>query len=116
MLKTDARLWKRSGFLLCLLALLAFSALPAFAQISPESKEQQRKEQKRFLKEAAKTESVYKDTHLNTDTYTFKKGEAGRINAKNNRAAYLFDENGKPIKKKKLFEKKRRQPKKKRID
>ena len=99
--------------LLCLL--LALVAAPAFAQISYATNGQQKKQQKQFLKEAEKTESVYKDTHLNTDVYTFKKGEAARkrIKAKNGRAGYTFDANGKPVKTKKAFRKQKAKRQKK---
>ena len=90
------------------LLLLLLGALPAMAQIKNLSDDKQKKEQKRFLKEAEKTESTYKETHLNTDAYTFKKGEAARkrVKKRDERRQYKFDEAGKPLKKKTFLRRK----------
>ncbi len=82
--------------------------IPAEAQIKNQSTEKHKREQRRFLKEAENTESEYKETHLNTEAYTFKQGEAARKRAKkrDERRAYKFDEAGKPVKKKGLFKRK----------
>ena len=88
----------------------AFILLPYLtsAQIQQTTEVQHKKEQKRFLKQARATESAYKDTHLNTSTYTFKKGESARKRAKkaDEHQLYKYDDTGKPLKKKGLFRKK----------
>ncbi|MEJ8758486.1 hypothetical protein WG947_15840 [Pontibacter sp. H259] len=88
--------------------ILTLLPLATEAQIQATTSGRHKKEQKRFLKEAKATESAYKDTHLNTRTYTFKKGESARKRVKKNdeRRSYKFDEAGKPLKKKGLFRKK----------
>lgn len=98
-----------------LLALVLLTAVPAFCQISYESAENHKQERKKFLKEAEKAEATYKDTHLNTGAYNFKKGEAGRrrLKAKDERGRYQFDENGEPVKKRKPFWKRKRKKVKK---
>ncbi|MBB6613113.1 hypothetical protein H7F15_18885 [Pontibacter sp. Tf4] len=89
---------------------LAFSLITesTFAQIKATTDSKHKKEQKRFLKEARKTESTYKETHLNTNTYTYKKGEAARKRAikRDERRKYKYDDTGKPHKKKQIFRKK----------
>lgn len=93
---------------LCCLMLLLLMVAPAIAQIQPQTAEAHKKEQKRFLKQAQKTESTYKDTHLNTEAYTFKRGEAARKKVKKHdeRRKYKFDETGKPLKKKTFLRRK----------
>ena len=88
--------------------LLLLGAVPAMAQIQNLSDDKHKKEQKRFLKEAEKTESTYKETHLNTDAYTFKKGEAARkkVKKRDERRRYKFDEAGNPQKKKTFLRRK----------
>ena len=92
----------------CILVMLFVGIAPAMAQIQSKSVEKHRKEQKRFQKEARKTESDYKATHLNTDAYTFKKGEAARkkVKKRDERRQYKFDETGKPLKKKTFLRRK----------
>ncbi|MEJ8803680.1 hypothetical protein [Pontibacter sp. H249] len=68
-----------------------------------------KQERKRFLKQAKAAETDYKDTHLNVDTYTFKEGKAGRKRAKKDeRARYQFNDAGEPVKKKRLFSRKKK--------
>ena len=88
--------------------LLLLGAVPAMAQIQNLSDDKHKKEQKRFLKEAEKTESTYKETHLNTDAYTFKKGEAARkkVKKRDERRRYKFDEAGNQQKKKTFLRRK----------
>ncbi|WP_219337354.1 hypothetical protein [Pontibacter populi] len=90
------------------LMLLLLGVVPAMAQIKNLSDDKQKKEQRRFLKEAEKTESTYKDSHLNTNAYTFKKGEAARkrVKKRDERRQYKFDEAGKPLKKKTFLRRK----------
>ena len=88
--------------------ILFVGIMPAMAQIRTQTVEKHKKQRERFLKEAEKTESTYKETHLNTDAYTFKKGEAARkrMKKRDERRRYKFDETGKPLKKKSFFRKK----------
>ena len=89
----------------CLAIMLFFSTTPATAQISKKSADKHRKEQRRFLREADKADARYKDTHLDVNTDTYKKGEVppGKI-----RSGRAFKNNaaGKPVKKRTLFRKK----------
>ncbi|NDK56943.1 hypothetical protein [Pontibacter fetidus] len=95
-------------WVLCFFIILFVGLAPALAQIQAKSIERQKKEQKRFLKEAERTESDYKATHLNTSAYTFKRGEAARkrVSKRDERRQYKFDEAGNPQKKKTIFRKK----------
>ncbi|MFD2246963.1 hypothetical protein [Pontibacter ruber] len=86
------------------------------AQISYKAVDQHNHLKRQSLKEADKTDVAYKDTHLNTSTYTFKKGEAGRKRVATNdgRNKYRFTERGNaaqslPVKLKKgwLFKRKK---------
>ncbi len=52
--------------------------LKASAQIAFVGKSQLKAETKRNKREAARIESDYKETHLNTDHFTYKKGKSGR--------------------------------------
>ena len=95
-------------WVLCFFIVLALGAVPVMAQIHTQTSEKQKKQQKRFLKEAEKTESAYKETHLNTEAYTFKRGEAARkrVTKRDERRQYKFNEAGSPQKKKTIFRKK----------
>ncbi|PRY14776.1 hypothetical protein CLV24_10313 [Pontibacter ummariensis] len=62
---------------LVLLLFFLFS-VPVSAQINHVSHSKHEQELRQSLKEAAKVDALYKETHLNTDTYTFRKGVAGR--------------------------------------
>ncbi|HEY4652229.1 MAG TPA: hypothetical protein VIG72_12490 [Pontibacter sp.] len=81
---------------------------PVAAQIQQTSKGQHKKEQRRYLKEARNTEAAYKDTHLNPDTYTHRKGEAARkrVKKRDERRQYKFDDTGQPVKKTRVARKK----------
>ncbi|MBC5775860.1 hypothetical protein H8S95_17425 [Pontibacter sp. KCTC 32443] len=93
---------------LCFLIMLFIGTMPAMSQIKQQTEEKHKKERNQYLREAEKTESTYKETHLNTDAYTFKKGEAARkrVKKRDERRQYKFDETGKPLKKKSLIRKK----------
>ncbi len=52
--------------------------LQASAQIAYLGNSQLKAETKRNKREAARIEADYKDTHLNTDYFTYKKGKASR--------------------------------------
>lgn len=94
------------------LALLLFflvGALPGYAQTTHDAVEKHDQEVRQSLKEAAKIESIYKDSHLNTEAYTFKKGEPGRRRQqKDGRDKYQFNINGDPVVKSKPFWKKKK--------
>lgn len=94
------------GFGLLLFFLLG--TLPGYAQVSHETSAKHEQELRQSLKEASQLKTTYKDTHLNTDAYTFKKGAAGRRRVhKDNRDEYQFNMSGEPVKKRRLFKKKR---------
>jgi hypothetical protein len=61
---------------ICVTGLLLAMSGPVMGQIShkPLNKHDQLK--RKSLKEASQTEADYKDTHLNMDAYSFKKGGA----------------------------------------
>ncbi|MCJ8166083.1 hypothetical protein MKJ04_14645 [Pontibacter sp. E15-1] len=96
------------------LALLLLAALPGYGQISFDAREKHEQKMRKSLKEAEQVEYTYKETHLNTSAYTFKKGAAARKRRKQDRrATYQFDENGKPARKILFFKKRKlRQSKK----
>jgi len=99
---------KQISTLMIICLVLALLPEGASAQTQTTTDGKHKKEQKRFLKEARNTESAYKETHLNTGSFTFRKGEAARKRAKkrDERLQYKFDDTGKPLKKKQLFRKK----------
>ncbi|MBC5993844.1 hypothetical protein [Pontibacter cellulosilyticus] len=90
--------------------MLLLATAPTFAQIKHKSNEEHKQQRKKFLKQADTVEAQYKDTHLNVDAYTFKVGEAGRkrVKKKDERARYQFNEAGEPVKKKRLFNRKKK--------
>ena len=100
----------------CSLFLLLFfllGVLPGYGQTSHTAIARHDQELKKSLKEAAKVDAAYKDTHLNTDAYTFRKGEAGRKRLRSNeRAQYQFNVKGDAAKKLRLFKKKRHRQRK----
>ncbi|WP_299761179.1 hypothetical protein [uncultured Pontibacter sp.] len=96
------------GFGLLLFFLLG--TLPGYGQVSYEASARHEQQLRKSLKDAEKVDNKYKSTHLNTDTYTFKKGVAGRKRVKRDdgRSKLQFNVNGEPAKKPKLFKKKRK--------
>lgn len=90
------------------LTLLLFLALPGHAQISFTAHERHEREMRKSLKEAEKADPVYKETHLNTNAYTFRKGEAARKRLKQDeRSVYKFNDSGKPVKRAWIFKKRK---------
>jgi len=71
----------------CAAALLLMVSLPAVGQISNKAISRHEQLKRQSLKEASLVESSYKDTHLNMDIYTFRKGEAAKAGG---RAAHLL--------------------------
>ncbi|GAB3202744.1 hypothetical protein ABID22_001041 [Pontibacter aydingkolensis] len=97
-------------WLCSLLVILLLAATPAFAQISHKSSDNHKQQRKKFLRQADTVEAQYKDTHLNVNTYKFKIGESGRKRAKKDeRKRYQFNDAGEPVKKKRLFSRKKKQ-------
>lgn len=62
--------------------LLLFAACPAMAQISYKTTDKHEQLKRKSLREASQVDATYKDTHLNMEAYTFKKGEAGKSDAR----------------------------------
>lgn len=90
---------KAMKVMLPLVLLLLFGALPGYGQISHKAQEKHAREMRKSLKEAAKADLAYKETHLNINAYTFKKGAAARRRLKKDeRASYQFNERGEPLK------------------
>jgi len=87
--------WK---WLVAIAVLILFNTESATAQISYKTIDQHNQLKRQSLKEAGRADVAYKDTHLNVDAYTFKKGEAARKRAaaKDGRNKYRFNENGDP--------------------
>ncbi|RDV11533.1 hypothetical protein DXT99_24320 [Pontibacter diazotrophicus] len=94
--RSDAK--KAVKVMLPLVLLLLFGALPGYGQISHKAQEKHGREMRKSLKEAAKADIAYKESHLNTNAYTFRKGAAARRQIKQDeRASYQFNERGKPM-------------------
>ena len=96
------------------LLMLLLVALPGYGQISFKAHERHEREMRKSLKEAEQADLAYKDTHLNTNAYSFKKGVAARKRLKQQeRSGYQFNENGKPVKWTKIFRKRKHKREKK---
>ena len=94
-----------------LLLFFLLGTLPGYGQVSYEASAKHEQQLRKSLKDAEKVDSKYKDTHLNTDAYTFKKGAAGRKRVKRDDGARLhFNVNGDPARKFKLFKKRKYKP------
>ncbi|MDQ3290390.1 MAG: hypothetical protein M3Q05_03770 [Bacteroidota bacterium] len=59
-------------------ALTLVLSLQVSAQIAFTNDAQLKAETRRSRREAARTEAEYKETHLNTSNFTYKKGKSGR--------------------------------------
>ncbi|CAM3795356.1 hypothetical protein POKO110462_20100 [Pontibacter korlensis] len=94
---------------LALLLFFLIGTLPGYGQTSFQASAKHEQQLRKSLRDAEKANAKYKDTHLNTDTYTFKKGEAGRRRVRNEERGKLqFNVKGDPVKKLKLFNKKKK--------
>lgn len=94
---------------LSLLLFFLLGTLPGYGQISYQASAKHDQQLRKSLRDAEKVDSKYKDSHLNTDAYTFKKGEAGRKQVKRNKRDQLqFNVKGDPAKKLHLFKKKKK--------
>jgi hypothetical protein len=92
-----------------LLLFFLLGTLPGYGQISYQASAKHDQQLRKSLRDAEKVDSKYKDTHLNTGAYTFKKGEAGRKRLKKDGRDHLqFNVNGDPAKKMNLFKKKKK--------
>jgi len=60
------------------LLLTVLSCAPALAQITHRSQAAIKAETRKSKRDAARFKADYKESHLNTAHYTYKKGEAGR--------------------------------------
>lgn len=97
-----------------LVLLLLLVAMPGYSQISFNAQEKHGREMRKSLKEASKADIAYKETHLNPNAYTFKKGTAARKRIRKDELAnYQFNERGKPIRWYHFLKKKRKQEQKK---
>ncbi len=94
-----------------LVVLLIITIGSASAQISFKETAKHEQRKKRFLKQASQADAAYKDTHLNTEAYTFRKGKAARKRTvRDERDKYKFSENGQAVQRKhKLKKRSRRQ-------
>lgn len=107
-----SRIRSASALLLTGLLLVAGSGLsPIRAQTTYATHSQVKQETRKGVRQAKKAPAEYKDTHLNPDVHTFKKGRHGRRRL-TPRDGYEFDESGYPIilnkpKKKGLFRRKK---------
>ena len=86
---------KKLGFdretkrLVVMTGMLLLAALPAFSQISYTMTDKHGRLMRKALRDADHVEaSTYKDTHLNMEAYTLKKGESGKV--RQQRASGLF--------------------------
>ena len=101
--------------LLPLVLLLLLGNIPGYGQISHKAQERHDREMRKALREAARADHTYKETHLNTNAYTYRKGTVARKRIKKDeRASYQFNERGRPMKWYHFLKKKKyRQEKKK---
>lgn len=77
------RFEKQTKRLVVMTGLCFLVAWPALGQISYSMEEKHERLKRKSLREASQTEtSVYKDTHLNMEAYSFKKGESGKANSR----------------------------------
>lgn len=78
--------------IICFL-LLSFTAVTVFGQTTYRSPAAIKAETRKSKREAARTEADYKESHLNTAHFTFKKGKAGRksVRVNNIPADFIFD-------------------------
>ena len=86
--------------------LFSVACRPATAQIAYSSEEKAEKMTKKSIREAKKYQADYKETHLNTQVYTYERGEMGRKKNKGDNTLFYAD---KPENKglKRLFKKKK---------
>ncbi|SIT87955.1 hypothetical protein SAMN05444128_1746 [Pontibacter indicus] len=71
------RLTKR---LVMMTGMLLLAALPAFSQISYTMTDKHGRLMRKALRDASQVEAdTYKETHLNMEAYTLKKGESGKV-------------------------------------
>jgi hypothetical protein len=69
--------------------LFSIACRPVSAQIAYSSPEKAEKLTKKSIRDAKKYDVAYKETHYNTNTYTYQRGEAGRkINKGDNTLLY----------------------------
>jgi hypothetical protein len=77
------RVEKQSKRLVVMACLCVLVAWPALGQISYKTVDRHEQLKRKSLREASQTEtSAYKDTHLNMEAYTFKKGESGKTKSR----------------------------------
>jgi hypothetical protein len=99
---------KAVKIVLSLALLLLFGASPSYGQISFKSHEKHGQKMRQSLKEAEQIELAHKETHLNPNTYTFRKGAPARKRVKQDeRNSFHFNERGKPMKWTRFFKKKK---------
>ena len=72
----------RAKCLVVVAGLLLIAACPAVAQISYKTVDKHEQLKRQSLREASQVDATYKDTHLNMEAYTFKKGESGKSDAR----------------------------------
>ncbi|TPE40294.1 hypothetical protein [Pontibacter mangrovi] len=106
---TDFCFKKACKYGLGLLLFFVAGTLPGYGQTSFEASAKHEQQLRKSLREAEKVDAKFKETHLNTDAYTFKKGASGRRRVRNNeRDKMQFNVNGEPVRKLKIFGKKRK--------
>jgi hypothetical protein len=77
------RFYNQTKRLVVVTGLCFLATWPAMGQISYKTADKHEQLKKKSLREASQTETTaYKDTHLNMEAYTFKKGESGRANSR----------------------------------
>ncbi|EJF08983.1 MULTISPECIES: hypothetical protein [Pontibacter] len=71
---------KQTKRLVVMTGMLFLAAWPAFGQISYTMTDKHGRLLRQSLREANQVEATtYKETHLNMDAYTLKKGESGKV-------------------------------------
>lgn len=71
---------KHTKRLVAMTTMLLLAALPAFSQISYTMTDKHDRLMRQALRDADEVEATtYKETHLNMEAYTLKKGESGKV-------------------------------------
>ncbi|MCP2043208.1 hypothetical protein [Pontibacter sp. HSC-36F09] len=71
---------KQTKRLVVMTGMLLLAAMPAFSQITYNMTDKHGRLMRKALRDADQVEATtYKESHLNMDAYTLKKGESGKV-------------------------------------
>ena len=77
--------------MLWLSVLFSVASRPVSAQIAYSSEEKAEKQTKKSIRDSRKYQADYKDSHLNTEVYTYERGETGRKKSKGDNTMLYAD-------------------------